>query len=291
MSRTGPPRTARPVAVVTGGARGIGRAIAAELLARGLRVVVADLEGAEPTAHELGPHAVGRRLDVTDPDAVGRLVEEVEAGLGPLAVWVNNAGVMPTGPLLEQGGEVADLVIDVDYRAVVHATRAVLPVMLARGRGVIAQVASATGPKPMAGLAVYSGAKAGVVAFAEAVRRELRGTGVDVVTVLPYLAATPLGAGIRPQRGFRAVTAQEVAVETVRAIERGRAEVYVPRWLGPAIRFFRELPPVVRNLLDDALDSDRIGLGGDPGVRADYLGELRARRTYPPVAGADSLDE
>ena len=266
----------RPVAVVTGGARGIGRAIAAELLARGLRVVVADLDGAVATAHELGPHAVGRRLDVTDSAAVEALVDGVERELGPLVVWVNNAGVMPTGAFLDEDPAVAELVIDVDYRAVVDATRIVLPRMVQRGRGVVVQVASATATKPMAGLAVYSGAKAAVHAFSEGLRRELRGTGVDVVVVLPYLAATALGAGIRSQRGFRAVTAEEVALETVRAIERGAPEVYVPRWLGPAARFFRELPLPVRNAVDDLIASDRIGLGGDPGMRADYLRQVRA---------------
>lgn len=267
----------RPVAVVTGGARGIGRAIGAELLARGLRVVLADLDGtgAAQAATELGPHAVGRALDVADRDAVVALVADVEAHLGPIAVWVNNAGVMPTGRFAEQGPEITDLVIDVDYRAVVAATRTVLTPMLARRRGVVVQIASATATKPMAGLAVYSGAKAAVVAFADGLRRELRGTGVDVVVVLPYLAATPLGAGIQPQRGFRTVTAAEVALATVRAVERRRPEVYVPRWLGPAARVFRDLPRPVRNVLDDALDSDRIGLGGEPEVRAAYLRGVR----------------
>ncbi|WP_168202752.1 SDR family NAD(P)-dependent oxidoreductase [Georgenia wutianyii] len=263
----------RPVAVVTGGARGIGRAIAAELLARGLRVVLADLDGAEATARELG--AVGRHLDVTDRRAVEALVADVEESLGPIAVWVNNAGVMPTGAFLDQQPDVDDLVLDVDYRAVVHATRAVVPRMVRRGRGAVVQVASATGAKPMAGLAVYSGTKAAVVAFSEALRRELRGTGVDVLVVLPYLAATPMGAGIRSQRGFRPVTAEEVAVTTVRALERRRAEVYVPRWLGPAAHLFRELPLAVRGVLDDALASDRIGLGGDPDQRRRYLRQVR----------------
>ncbi len=247
-----------PTAVVTGAARGIGRAVAAELLARGHRVVLTDVSpDVAATAAALGPHAVGHRLDVTDAGAVGDLV----AGLGPIDVWVNNAGIMPTGAFLAQAAAVDDRVIDVDLRAVVHATRAVLPGMLARGSGSIVQVASATGVKAMAGLAVYSGAKAAVIGFTEGVRREIRGSGVHLAVVLPYLAATPMGAGIEPQRGFRPVTAEEVALAVVRAVERRRFEVYVPRSLGPQARLFRNLPLGVRDLVDDALASDRIGLG------------------------------
>lgn len=251
------------VAVVTGGARGIGRAVAAELVARGYTVVLGDLdlELTRTTAAALGPDVVARRLDVRDTTMLARLVDEVEDEIGPIEVWVNNAGVMPTGRFTDQDAAAADLVVDVDYRAVVHATRLVLPRMLARGRGAVVQVASATGSKPMAGLAVYSGAKAAVIGFSEALRRELRGTGVQVSVVLPYLAATAMGAGIPPQRGFRAVTAEQVGREVVRAIEHRRFAVYVPRRLGVLAWVFGSLPLRVRDVVDDVIASDRIGLG------------------------------
>ena len=265
-----------PTAVVTGAARGIGERVAAELLARGYGVVLTDVsDDVAATAARLGPHALAHVLDVTDTAAVGALVADLEAAGRPPAVWVNNAGIMPTGAFLDQAPATDDRVLDVDLRAVVHATRAVLPGMLARGRGSIVQVASATGVKPMAGLAVYSGAKAAVIGFTEALRRELRGSGVHVGVVLPYLAATPMGAGITAQRGFRPVTAEQVAHAVVRAIERRRVETYVPASLGPQARLFRELPLAVRDLLDDVLDSDRIGLGGDPARRRAYLAEVR----------------
>ena len=254
-----------PVAVVTGAGSGIGRAIAAALVGRGCRVVVADLDldAARRTVADLGEHTVAHRVDVRDTAAVAALLDTVERDLGPVDIWVNNAGVMPTGRFAEQDDATLDLVVDVDYRAVVHATRLVLPRMLARGRGSVVHVASATGRKAMAGLAVYSGAKAGVIGFTSAVRREVRGSGVHVGVVLPYLAATPMGAGIRPQRGFRAVTAEQVAAEVVRLVDRRAFVAWVPRRLGALSRVFESLPLPVQDRVDDWLLSDRIGLG-DP---------------------------
>jgi len=262
-----------PVAVVTGAARGIGRTIAADLLARGYRVVIGDLDLAatEATAIELGSGASAVRLDVTDHDLIVAVVDAVESGIGPIEVWVNNAGVMPTGRFAEQRPGLAGTVIDVDYRGVVDATGVVLPAMLARGRGHIVNIASATGVKPLAGLAVYSGAKAAVIGFSDALRRELRSTGVHVSVVLPNLVSTAMGAGITPPAGFGAVTPQSVSRATMRALDHRRFALFVPGYLGPLLRVARLLPTGVQDWLDDRIGTDRIGLGGDPAARAAYL--------------------
>ncbi|GAB3605650.1 SDR family oxidoreductase [Conyzicola nivalis] len=243
---------AGPVAVVTGGARGIGRATAAALIARGYRVVLGDLDLAVTRA-------------------------TVEETVGPIAVWINNAGIMPTGRFTDQGAALSGRVVDVNYRALVTVSGLVVARMLERGSGTVVNMASATATKPLAGLAVYSGTKAAVVAFSDSLRRELRGTGVRVRVVLPNLVATDLGAGITAPRGFSALTADDVAAATVRAIASRRFATTVPGWLGPLLSVSRLLPHPVQDWIDDRVDSDRIGLGGDPAARAAYL------RGLPPA--------
>lgn len=262
----------RPVAVVTGGARGIGRQVAADLIAAGYRVVIGDLDelSTAAAAAELGPHASGVRLDITDQDLVEAVIEDVERTVGPISVWVNNAGIMPTGPFRAQDVGLAKTVIDVDYTALVSVTSAILPRLLARRAGVIINLGSATGLKPLAGLAVYSGAKAAVIGFSDALRRELRGTGVTVRVVLPNLVSTPMGAGITPPRLSPAVTPEQVSRAVLRAIDSGPFAVTVPRVLSPVLRLSRLLPTGVQDWLDDRIGTDRIGLGGDPAARADY---------------------
>jgi short-subunit dehydrogenase len=271
---------ARPVAVVTGGARGIGRQIAGDLLAAGYRVVIGDLDlrATEHTALELGEHASAVRLDVTNAELLRTVVQKVESDIGPIEVWVNNAGIMPTGTFLSQSPELLDTVIAVDFRAVVDATTVVLPLLAHRGHGTIVNIASATGVKPLAGLAVYSGTKAAIVSYSDALRRELRGTRVHICVVLPNLVSTAMGAGITAPRGFGAVTIHQVSRATLRAIHRGTFATFVPARLGPALRLTRLLPLGIQDWLDDRIGTDRIGLGGDPAARTAYLVDVLKKK-------------
>ena len=273
------------VAVVTGAARGIGRAIAADLVARGYRVVIGDLDLAATTAtaRELGTGVIAVRLDVTDAALMAESVAEIERSVGPIAVWVNNAGIMPTGPFVSHSRELIDAVISVDFQSLVETTALVFPGMLRRKSGNILNVASATAVKPLAGLAVYSATKAAVVAFSDALRRELRGSGVTVGVILPNLVSTAMGAGITAPRGFGAVTAPQVARAAMRALERGTFATVVPRHLGPMLRVSRLLPVSVQDWMDDRIGTDRIGLGGDATARETYLtGVVPPKNDAPP---------
>lgn len=265
----------KPIAVVTGGARGIGKAIACELVREGYQVVIADVrhELAKQTAHELG--AIARTLDVTNSQSIASMIEEVERSEGPIALWVNNAGIMPSSRFSEQELALASATIDVNYRGVMLCTRLVLPHMLARRRGHVINVASATAVHPIAGLAVYSGTKAAVLGLSRALRRELRGSGVRVSVLLPYLADTAMGAGIRAQPGFRAVTPEAVARRLVHALGSRALVHFVPRRLRFASALMSCLPLWLRDVVDDMLASDQIGLGGDATARASYANELR----------------
>lgn len=266
----------RPLAVITGAARGIGRQIAQDLIAEGYRVVIGDLDlgATTATAAELGTAASPVRLDVTDPALIAAVIDQIEAEHGPIDVWINNAGIMPTGAFAEQSADVAQRIIAINYSAVVSATGLVLARMLRRRSGTIVNLASATGLKPLAGVAVYSGTKAAVIAFSDALRRELRGTGVRVTVVMPNLVRTAMGAGITPPSLTGALTAADVSRATVRAIRRGRFWVVVPRRLGPLLRFGKSLPFGAQDWIDDRVGSDNIGLHGDPAVRESYARDV-----------------
>lgn len=262
----------RGVAVITGSARGIGAQIAADLHAAGLTVVVCDRneQGAREWARALGEGAFALPLDITAPHAPAAFVSQVERELGPITVWVNNAGIMPTGPFAQQSAAEADAIIDVNLRGMLACTRAVLPTMRARHVGVIVNVASATAVKPLAGLAVYSATKAAVLALTKALRRELRDSGVHVGAVLPYLAATAMGAGIQAQRGFSPVTPAQVSAQVMRVIRRRELVRFVPPSLRWSAALMDALPLVAQDAIDSLIGSDRIGLGGDSLAREQY---------------------
>ncbi len=188
------------VAVVTGGARGIGWATAAALRNAGAHVAIGDLDPARTAlaAEELGLH--GAFLDVTDTSSVETFLDDVESRLGPVAIWINNAGIMPIGPVLEQPDAVIRRAVDVNVLGVMNGSRAAARRMTRRGEGRIVNVASIAGRIPAPGMAVYNGTKFAVVGFGEALDAELRHRGVRVSTVLPSFTnnRTRVGHGARP---------------------------------------------------------------------------------------------
>src|SRR5918993_2505122 len=155
------------VVVVTGGGRGIGRAIAGALAAKGCRVAIGDLDAhaAREVAEELGGEAVGLALDVTDHDAFSTFLDEVERRLGPVDVLVNNAGIMPVGPLEEEDDATAIRVLEIDLHAVIHGTKEAMRRMRPRGTGHIVNLASGAGKTGYPQIATYSATKHGVVGF------------------------------------------------------------------------------------------------------------------------------
>jgi short-subunit dehydrogenase len=211
------------VVAVTGGTRGIGRAIADALVARGARVAVGDIEPAP------GQYA----LDVRHQASFESFVDSVERDLGPLDVLVNDAGVAVPGRLVDTGAAEQDLQLAVNLHGVLHGFRSVLPGLLARGHGHVVTIASAAGRIPAPQAAVYSASKHAVVALTEAVRSELLGTGVKVSAVLPPVVHTQMSDGLR-LRGLPAVAPERVARAVVRVLT-GRsspATVFVPWWVG-----------------------------------------------------------
>jgi NAD(P)-dependent dehydrogenase (short-subunit alcohol dehydrogenase family) len=181
------------VAVVTGGASGIGRALAERLAAEGARgVVVADLDaaGAQSVAAGIGERALGLGADVSDAAAVDDLVDAAEAAFGPVDVFCANAGVA-TGAELGAEDE-WDLSFGVNVHAHIHAARRVLPGWLERGEGYFLATASAAGLLTQIGSAPYAVTKHAAVAFAEWLRVTYGERGVRVSCLCPMGVATPL---------------------------------------------------------------------------------------------------
>lgn len=187
------------VAVVTGGGHGIGRAICRRLAREGTHVVVADLEGdaAETVAADLG--GTPWTLDVANESQIAELVDRVEAEIGPIDLFVSNAGVGfgdgASGAASREGGmiDVADrwaLCWDVNVMAHVYAARSLVPRMIARGGGYFVNIASAAGLLSQIGDAAYSATKHAAVAFAESLAITHGHDGIQVSVVCPQAVAT-----------------------------------------------------------------------------------------------------
>ena len=200
------------VALVTGAAQGIGRAIATALAEDGRRVIVGDLrtDAAGEAAAAIGGLAVA--LDVTDSASVAAAVERAEAELGPIEVLVNNAGWDELKPFLDTDEAFWDRVIDVNFKGALRTTRALLPGMIERGFGRIVNIGSDAGRVGSSLESVYSGAKGGVIAFTKTIAREAARAGVTANVVCPGPTRTPLLEGMAEQGGEKLVTSLERAV-------------------------------------------------------------------------------
>jgi 2-hydroxycyclohexanecarboxyl-CoA dehydrogenase len=181
-----------PVALVTGGARGIGRAIVAELAVDGHRVVVADIsdEAAQQAAAEVDGLAV--HLDVTDRASIDAAVALVEQQLGPIDVLVNNAGWDEFRPFLDTEETFWDRVIDINFKGCLRVSHCVVTGMVERQGGRVINIASDAARVGSPLEAVYSGAKGGVVAFTKTLAREVARHGVRVNVVCPGPTETPM---------------------------------------------------------------------------------------------------
>ncbi len=185
-------------AIVTGGARGIGRAIVQRLAEAGADVVIGDfrLDEAEATASEIekitGRRVRAVRADVTDLKQVEALRDAALAALGKIDILVNNAGWDRLMPFLKTTPELWDKIIAVNYKGVIHTCYAVLPHMAERKQGSIVNISSDSARVGSLGEAIYSGAKAAVVAFSKTLAREHARDNIRVNVICPGLADTPL---------------------------------------------------------------------------------------------------
>jgi short-subunit dehydrogenase len=194
-------------------------------------------------------------------------------------VLVNNAGIMPVTPLAEEDDASIARQLELNLRAVIHGTREAMRRMVPRRTGHIVNVASVAGRSGFPHLATYCATKHGVVGLSEAVRAELRGTGVEISVVMPAIVRTELTAGLQEARGVKSVSPEEVAGELVTALESPRFDIFVPRSTGALIAVGAALPRRWREAIARAVGSDQALLQADRSARAAY--EERAARSAP----------
>jgi 2-dehydro-3-deoxy-L-rhamnonate dehydrogenase (NAD+) len=180
-------------AVVTGGARGIGLAIAERMTASGARVALWDLDLAEAEAQAKRFGGLAARVDVTDEASIAAALAATEAGLAPVDILVANAGITGPNALVEDYPVDAwRRVIEIDLTGVFLCCRAVVPGMRARDYGRIVSIASIAGKEGNPNAAAYSAAKAGVIGFTKSLGKELATTGVRVNCITPAAAKTAI---------------------------------------------------------------------------------------------------
>lgn len=196
-------------ALITGGARGIGLSAARMLLDGGARVALADIDGdnARAAAAELARSGtvVGIQADITDADAVARMVAEAEAANGPLDIFVNSAAILDDKTFLESTRADRARMLAICLEGPMLCLEAVLPGMVARGYGRVVCLASDAARVGQARLSYYAAAKAGVIALVKSVAQEVGGAGVTLNVVSPGATNTPLRqereAKLREQMG------------------------------------------------------------------------------------------
>lgn len=257
-----------PVAVVTGAGGGLGRAISLELANRGFLVQVTDIDpdSAARTAAKIGAGARSLSLDVRDEAACRAAAAEATARNGSLDVWVNNAGVLYTGPAWTQDEETRRTMLEINTLGTMNGTIAALGEMTTAGRGHVINVISLAGIVAAPGEVNYSASKHAAMAFTLGTLFDLRRSGiggVDVSAVCPDGIWTPMLEDrlddLEAAGSFSGhlLTPEQVAVAVGQLTERPRPVLILPRWRGPVLRLFDLFPRLALRLLPLVLQDAR----------------------------------
>jgi len=274
---------------VTGGAHGIGRAIAEHFARSGGRVAIGDLDvaAAQSLAAELGNGAIGVELDVTNEASFAAFLDIAENANGPLAVLVNNAGVDWMGRFHTGSDQDSRREVAVNLMGPIIGSRLGLQRMLPRRCGHLVNVASAAGRVPQPGSAVYTATKHGVVGLTECLRLEYRDSGVRFSLLHPGYIPTAMTEGTRrPSRLLPTATPDDCARAVVDAVAHNRFEVWSPASQCIGIKLGHLVGRAVRERVLLAMGIGKIADDMDQSMRANYY-----QRAFGENAEPESLSQ
>jgi short-subunit dehydrogenase len=276
---------------ITGAARGIGYAIAEALLARGARVIIGDRDVALQQSAVAGLTKLGQvsgyPLDVSDKESFAAFLDKARTdGDGRIDVLINNAGVMPVGPFLEQSDQAVRSAIEVNFYGVLTGCRLVLPEMVARRSGHIVNIASLAGMLAVPGQVVYAGTKFAVVGLSAGLADEFAPQGVEVSCVLPTFTNTELIAGTHPSAAQKPVEPEDIAAAVVKVLDKPTTLVSVPAFGRFVSAITPTLSPKARRWLSHKMGNDTVFLTFDRKAREAY--EQRAQAAQGVIERSDS---
>lgn len=210
------------VAIVTGGGRGIGKAIAIELAKNGADIVVAarimnEMKSTAKKIEDIGRKAFMVEIDVTKPNEIKNMIKETLKKFGKIDILVNNAGILHYGPFSEMTLKQIDETVDVNLTGLMHCTKEVIPVMIKQGSGLIINISSGAGKTGYADMAVYCATKFGVIGFTESLAGELEDENISVYAICPGSTQTKMWEQI--SSSLAAHVPQDVALEVIDLIK------------------------------------------------------------------------
>ncbi|WP_330183798.1 SDR family oxidoreductase [Nocardia sp. NBC_01503] len=266
------------VVVITGGARGIGLATATALQALGAQIAIGDID--EASCKESGAargFELYGKLDVTDQESFTAFLDDVERRLGPIDVLINNAGIMPTGRLVDEPDAITRRILDINVYGVILGSKLAVARMLPRGKGHVINIASLAGESHIPGLATYNASKHAVLGFTDTLREEYRGTGVRFSSVLPTLTKTELGSGVTTPKLLRPAEPEEIADAITKLIVAPKSKVRVTAVAGIIAQVVGLLPEALGDALGRALGAQSAFLDDvDSAARKAYESRVRA---------------
>lgn len=241
---------------ITGASSGIGEGLVREYVAAGASVtlVARRKERMEAIANDVGGTTLVIAKDLSDPNTASDWIDEAEEALGPIDVFINNAGVQIVGPLVKTDPADGDWLLAVDLNSTLRLVRAILPRMLERNQGTIVNIASLAALAPTPGMFYYSAAKAGFAAASESLNGELRDSEVNVLTVYPGPVTTDMANEAFDAYGEKAPpkilpegNTKTLARRIRRAVLSKRKRLIYPRWYIMA----RHFPALTRWIMDN----------------------------------------
>ena len=242
-------------AVVTGAGRGLGRQIAALLVERGHTVLVTDLDAgaAEVAAAELGERAIAHALDVRDATAVDAARDVLLERTGRLDVWVNNAGVLFSGPAWEQAPDLRRLMLEVNALGTINGTVAAIDAMRDNGGGHVVNIVSLAGITAVPGEAVYAASKHAAIGFSLSTLADLGlagVTGIDISCVCPDGIWTPMlydklhDPNAALSFSGKLLQPEEVVAAVRKVLDKPRPVTTLPGWRGFVARMGDAIPAI-----------------------------------------------